>query len=1393
MYSGFSTGNGNLQYDQEPIAFMSERMKPFDVQDHRNPQIITNTPHTKDIEQRIMLRIKPWLIKPNIVYQRVCDSARTLPYLDRLEELLSPIYANKLIENIIRLNINAANYYQKILEKQISFEKYQEFFYLLILIQEVDKRKNQEEFQQLQDGIQNVIEWIRTRIIEDIEYFIQGPTKNQMVTLDYEETYKGLISPSNTTKTVTEYLQLTTMQQINDQLTLTRHEANVRKNVYDKNPNIAGSYLLSIDSELNAELYINTTQDLVVNCQNIDLGNSNSEKVDLNIHSAELTDKLLKHDPKNASKKLENLLNTYTIFSIKNLLILKSTYKTSLDAFDKIYVVFPGITMDGRFNQVYPTGTLQISGHFIQSDNEKYWEFVPDSDIGNVYNPTTAHVESFDFYISNNPGSKTNLSYNNFKISTHLNEYFNCPIIIQNFEELEPNIYIIRLNDITEGELKVLPYTFIYNDNIKTIQLLPTNYTFDTIPRYKAKKMRRTQQKYEANVYPEQPSTINVILDEIRQAKFEAKIKGSDKVVIYLDKPVQPATIEGINKRIKNGEKSWTFRGQTVDFSGKTVEQIVKEFNQREYDVSNVVDYTKDYINKLKASTVNYKNKKYSLIKANGQRMTGHEFFASLGIENSVDCATRISDELMNEYKMEMARFDPEILPEQVNPVYDEPKPEDFASLTEYYLFLGLFKPDYDYIIQNSPDIDPVVGQYATENGRLERVHDYYITDFYAKDFVENMVSIENPEGREQPCIVEEVEMIDIVDNQCKLKTTIIRYPEEKVISSNIENATFTPIDDYFVLINDNIKFLKNKEITKYIIDEKTYLQFEDKIGKSAFIQDYEKLYIQFNDSELVIYENTDAQQHISNVKFTPNAQVIFPPGCDMAGMVYIDTSGVEYNVINFQCTTGSVDLITDILEVEIDGVKTLYYKQIPGFSVGMHLNMFRALGNDVYELLSFDTTDSFLNVPDDGTYAEIHVVDNKNSILFKHNIKEGNNYVEDLKLHVNYGMARNKDNYFDIVEKVEYFKGNIMISNYKPINLLLRFDKNDLNKDFKTNKEYINTDWVYNNDCSEQYKDEIVKDTKYNQELYEKDNNCIFEFYTTYGIKDFRTTKTFIDEEGKPYADVMGIVNKTIDNEYNKIIGNFKGKYFTYPIKYADKEKADSENELKNCIIGDIFGYLDENDEFVESYYVQYNNENVLDFEVVNNYKDIFTYNNKLQFSDLWRRTTLNIETQSSFDVNNIVSVDFVKRTIPLEDNIYKTFKVGIDVLHTKFGIDDYLYSYAKFINAKIIDKPYRELVDMKIKDVGYYERLEYGNSGFDDPVKPKYFINYISHFKPGLIINSPDYGFNTYSVSFKNTEYILETINKDLFGISYNTPISDPDNFYSRGSRIKMLIKLE
>lgn len=1410
MYSGISTGDGTLQYDQEPIAFMSERMKPFDVKDHRNPQIITNVPHTKDIEKRIFEKIQPWLLKPDTVYRRVCDSSRTMPYLERLEAVLSPIYSNKLIDNIVRLKIYSPIYYQKILEKQLSFEKYQEFFYLLILIQYVDFHKHEEAFQQIQEGIRNVIDWVRTRVIEDIDYFIQGPVRNANVTLDYEQTFKGLISPSNTTESVNEYLQLTTMQQINDLVALLRQESNDRKNVYDKNPNIAGSYLLSVDSELNSSLYVNSTKDLVVDCMSIDLGNSNSERVDLNIHNAELTDKMLHHDPKIASKKLENLMNVYTIFNIKNLLILKSTYKTSLDAFDKVYVVFPGITMDGRFNQVYTTGTLQVSGHFIESANEKYWEFVSDTDIGIVYNPTTVHVDSFEFYISNTPGSKTNLSYNNFKISTHMNQYFNCPLVVQKVGDLEPNVYIIRMNDITEGKLSVLPYTFIYNANIKTIQLLPTNYEYDSIPRYDAKKMRKVTPKYEANVYPTQPSTVNVIIDEIREAKVEAKKTKSDTLTISLDKPVQPATIEGISKRMAKGEKSWTFRGQTVDFSGKTVEQIVKEFNEREYDVSNVVDFSKEYIDNLKSTTVNFKGKKYSLIKPNGERMTGEEFFNMLGIETIVDCAERISAELMEEYNLELTRFDKDALSTQVNPGFSEPQPEDFASLSEYYLFRGLFKPDYDYIVETSAETKTVKANYVSEDAeRINSSHEYSVADFFDKSPSEISVEcIENPPAEEgETCIKETVEFVPDTSETSTtgtLTTTVVKYPAATTILETSKVVNYTAgEDDYHYTIDDE-QFLKSGELIKYTIENKTLLTFDKTQGSRDFTDD---LYICFKDEETSVYSKTTAVQKISSIVYTQdvlfNNISLYPLESILA---YI--TDVDYNTITFGFyVPSSESSSTETLDVTINGTTTTYYKHLPGFYADQQINMFREVGNSsdyVYELISFDSgAIGFTTTPTSSATYTLTVV-NKVSTLFKKALDLGKNTnIPDLTLDVQYGMCYNEkavdsdttEEEYHIIEKVKYSLDGVQISDYETINFIKSFVKDDLKTDFPSTSTFESTDWKTT--AEEESKHDIEKITKDGQLLTE-DVEISFEYYTASGIKDVKSTKSY-SKDGVDYGDVMGVVKEYIDNEHNKIDQSegefgFKGKYITYPISYTDPEKIASEEELKSSICGDIYGYIDDDGEFKELYYSTYGSSNTLDFELISENKNVYAYSNQLSFPGLWRRVTLNTKTISAYTLDNIVSVEFVNRTIPLKDNIYKTFKVGVDVLNTKFGINDFLYSYGLFTSAStMIDRPYYELVDMEIKDVGYYDRLEFGNEGFDDPVKPKYFINYISHFKSGLIVNSEDYGFNTYSVKFKDSDYILETINKDLFGISYNTPIEDSDNFYSRGSRIKMIVELK
>ena len=239
-------------------------------------------------------------------------------------------------------------------------------------------------------------------------------------------------------------------------------------------------------------------------------------------------------------------MNQFTMFKIKSLLVLKTTYKTSLDNFDNIYIVFPGINIDGKFNQVFNTGCLQVSGKFIENNNEKYWEFVPNNENGVVYKPTTAEVNNLGFYISDKPNSVSHILYNNFKIETYKSNYFNCPIIVQNFDNLNDdqlklkemynldftqNVYLIRSYKIgNDGKPSALNYSFLYNKKFKYIQLLNNNYDLSTVPLYYSQKLRKTKvNTTKAIILPNKPeikASRNVILDllEMAESMEETKI-----------------------------------------------------------------------------------------------------------------------------------------------------------------------------------------------------------------------------------------------------------------------------------------------------------------------------------------------------------------------------------------------------------------------------------------------------------------------------------------------------------------------------------------------------------------------------------------------------------------------------------------------------------------------------------------------------------------------------------------------------------------------------------------------------------------------------------------------------------------------------------------------------
>lgn len=511
-------GQEGLQYDQSVgrSVLMQERKATMQVQDYQQGQFIHTAPHDEELKKMLISRLGFSL--PQSVYNSVITDSRMLPNIRFLEQMVSTYYSQILVNNLMNIYTHSPAFFaDTLIKSEYNFKTYEKFIYLLTYIQIVLEHRDQQDFMEKDDRIGNVVQWCLTRQLQDIDYLLRGPESNQLYTLDYEQVYQRLISPSTDKNSVTSYLTLATLQEVSRCFSKYRDEFAQRPNAYDKNPNYAQSYTISIDTRENAIFKKDSIGNLIVDCSNIDLGSSTNDNINLNINEATVNTDSLKYEPKSQAIKFSNIMHQFSIFRIQSLLILKSTYKTSLKNYDTCYITFPNITLDGRFNQVYKSGTLQIPGKFQENNNNKYWEFVPFNEV--VYIPKTANVKRFEFYISPKPGTNHKPIANNFKISTELNKYFNIPIRVHSVDELNdtplapsedllPDTYLIRCYSIGHnGKPLAEEYAFLYNQTYHTLQALPSQYDVDHLPKFGSKQRLKTIQIHNSMSRPTYPPT----------------------------------------------------------------------------------------------------------------------------------------------------------------------------------------------------------------------------------------------------------------------------------------------------------------------------------------------------------------------------------------------------------------------------------------------------------------------------------------------------------------------------------------------------------------------------------------------------------------------------------------------------------------------------------------------------------------------------------------------------------------------------------------------------------------------------------------------------------------------------------------------------------------------
>ena len=725
VYLDASTNNDRnemaLRQTSGNAILMRERVQQKTFQDYLSPPFICNVPNKSEIKHYIRTTFR--FENPTNVYAILITRAKNcLPKINLLaENYLNYVYSQAIDNNLVNLYTNSPKYFNYIVQTPGNFKEYQIYLYLLVHVWYIVKHREEDNLIRIdRQQMPAVIEWCRNRMNENVEYQIQGPLTHEDKVTDFISILNGMLSMVNTQSSIAAYLQVSTMQAVNEHTIELNDKLESRPNVYFKNPNIAGSYTIQLDTDINSNFQVDQLNNLYMDFTQVDLGTSIGRNVNLNYHDAEVNLGEEHWDPKTASRKLQNLMNQFTMFKIKSLLVLKTTYKTSLDNFDNIYIVFPGINIDGKFNQVFNTGCLQVSGKFIENNNEKYWEFVPNNENGVVYKPTTAEVNNLGFYISDKPNSVSHILYNNFKIETYKSNYFNCPIIVQNFDNLNDDqlklkemynldftqdVYLIRSYKIgNDGKPSALNYSFLYNKKFKYIQLLNNNYDLSTVPLYYSQKLRKTKvNTTKAIILPNKPeikASRNVILDllEMAESMEETKIFVPNSMSYITRDEIEKKYNYAIktnqyleNNELKHGKTkpekyAIDINNEILEFSSdETPDSIDKSLNWTQYDMPVYKQFTQEEIDQIPGYEFTFMNTKFN------KDMPIDKINSTIKQIQRLQFVDSIVDIELTKYKNNLGAY------EQMKTMNQEQDIINGYDFEHYYRYYGLFKPDINY------------------------------------------------------------------------------------------------------------------------------------------------------------------------------------------------------------------------------------------------------------------------------------------------------------------------------------------------------------------------------------------------------------------------------------------------------------------------------------------------------------------------------------------------------------------------------------------------------------------------------------------------------------------------------------------------------------------------
>lgn len=335
---------------------------------------MSNKIHIKDLDLVIFEGSK--------IYNSICNQSRVLPNIPRLETIISDLYRKTLETNLNRLVTYSPKFFNENIRNEINFINYQSFLYLMVFIKHCYENRYNHDLNLYPKVVTG---WCVARYNSDTDYFINGPTTLTNYSVEFKKIYQSYISASTNMETISDYLQLMAIENISKHTNNTNETIRERPNSFDKLTNEAQSFrtiveatALEEDSELYFEFKFN--------------GDSNITNLEATLD--EEVKQETKITPKTDITRFSTLMKEYSSITIDSLIVNSKCFKTPLDIFEKVYVVFSDFIGETLTENDLRT-SFGIPGKFIK--NKHNYEFVPDYPI--AYKPSTIAVKKLRFKI----------------------------------------------------------------------------------------------------------------------------------------------------------------------------------------------------------------------------------------------------------------------------------------------------------------------------------------------------------------------------------------------------------------------------------------------------------------------------------------------------------------------------------------------------------------------------------------------------------------------------------------------------------------------------------------------------------------------------------------------------------------------------------------------------------------------------------------------------------------------------------------------------------------------------------------------------------------------------------------------------------------------------------